>query len=366
MKKIFLIAGEESGDIHASNMIRQLRKLADFSLYGTGGNRLKELGQEQFFNISDMTIIGFNEVISKLPFILKMFSLLKRKLFEIKPDLVLLVDYPGFNLRFADFAKRNGFKVAYYIAPQVWAWHYSRIYKMRSTIDRLYCILPFEEELFKKEGINAVYVGNPIIDNIKLKIESLESFYEIFGLCKDKRTIGLLPGSRRKEVEGNIEIFYNASYLLKDRFNFIMAQADSVKDEWFGALPEHIKVAKGYNYDIMKYSDILWCCSGTATLEAAYLGTPPIIIYRVPYFTEIIGRYFLRLKRIGLPNIILNKTIFPELINKDFNPESLVRWTKIILDQMDIYNRELSAINNFFVGKDPSLTVAQDLHKNFF
>lgn len=365
MTKIFLIAGEESGDIHASNMIRQLRKLADFSLYGTGGHRLKELGQEQYFDISQMTIIGLNEVVEKLPFIFKMFKILKQKLIEVNPDIVILVDYPGFNLRFAEFAKSKGFKVLYYIAPQVWAWHYSRVHKMRRCIDFLYCILPFEEEIFKKEGVNALYVGNPIIDNIKVKLESKSLFNSSFGLDDNKLTIGLLPGSRKKEILNTLPIFLETIKRLGDKYNFILAQADSVHDDLLEDVTSEVKIVKGFNYDVMKYSDILWCCSGTASLEAAFLGTPPIIVYKVPLFTEFVGRYIVRVKRIGLPNIVLDDNIFPELLNRDFNPDSLTTWTERILEDKDNYIQKVSLLQDLFKDKNPSIITAEHIKENF-
>jgi lipid-A-disaccharide synthase len=365
MKKIFLISGEESGDIHAANMIRQLKKLTDFSLYGTGGSRLKELGQIQFFDINQMTIIGINEVIQKLPFILKMFRTLKERLLEIKPDLVVLVDYPGFNLKFADFAKRNGFRVVYYIAPQVWAWHYSRVYKMRSTIDHLYCILPFEEDLFRKEGINATYVGNPIIDNIRFNFIDSVQFFNNYGLDLNKKTIGLLPGSRKKEVENILPVFLEALNLLNKSYNFILAQADSITSELLHGIPDYVRVIKGDTYDVMRYSDVLWCCSGTATLESAFVGTPPIILYKVPYFTEFIGRYILKLKRIGLPNIVLGKDIFPELINKELNSQNILKWTKFTLSNKEYFEEYLRYIYQLLANKNPSLNTAEHIFNNF-
>ncbi|MEF3255564.1 MAG: lipid-A-disaccharide synthase, partial [Deferribacterales bacterium] len=323
MKKIFLIAGEESGDIHGANMIRHLKEMTDFSLYGTGGKKLKELGQHQYFDITEMTIIGVGQVISKFSFILNMFKVLRNKLIEVDPDLVILIDYPGFNLRFAKFAKEKGFKVIYYIAPQIWAWHYSRVNLIKWYIDKVYCILPFEEDIFKKEGVNALYVGNPIIDNINFKYKSKDHFIRCYGLNNDnKKVIGLLPGSRKKEIMNNMPIFVEAINLLSDKYRFILAKAGSVKEEWIEPYLQNlnIPIVEDAQYDLMKYSDLLWCCSGTATLEAAIIGTPAIIVYKVSGISLFVLKKIIKNRWIGLPNIILNKTIFPELMNKDFNP----------------------------------------------
>lgn len=366
--KIFLIAGEESGDIHGANMIRHLKGMADFSLYGTGGVNLKNLGQEQYLDVADMTIIGISQIFSKITFIINMFKVLKKKLLEVKPDLVVLIDYPGFNLRFAKFAKLHRFKVVYYITPQVWAWHYSRVNIIKRYVDKAYCILPFEEDIFKKEGIDALYVGNPIVDNIKFKYNNKNDFLEHLGIKNDKKLVGLLPGSRRREIYDNMPIFMDCIERFSDRYNFIIAKADSVKEDWlkgYNLESLGIKIVKNSNYDVMRYSDILWCCSGTASLEAAILGTPSIIVYKISKLSNIALKYFIKPKWIGLPNIILKKTIFPELLNKNFNSNSLFTNTEYILKNGDLIREELKYFNNMFEGRNPSQTVAQDLYENF-
>ncbi|KAA0258424.1 lipid-A-disaccharide synthase [Deferribacter autotrophicus] len=362
--KLFLIAGEESGDIHASNMIRHLSQMADFSLYGTGGDRLKELGQTQYFHINDMSIIGIDGIIRKAPFIANLFKTLKRKLLEVMPDVVILVDYPGFNLRFAKFAKENGFKVIYYIAPQVWAWHYSRIEKIKEYVDLVLCILPFEEELFKKKGINAKFVGNPIIDNIKYKISNGNDFMKLFSLTKNKKIIGILPGSRVKEIRALMPVIMQAIKNIKDDFQFVIAKADNLDKQillsYIGN--ENIPIAAGYNYDVMKYSDLLWVCSGTATLESAIVGTPLILMYKVGKITEILGRLVIKTKYIGLPNIVADKEIVPELLQSRLTPENLIDYTFKLLENYEYYKNELSKIGEIFSIYNPSQQAAQEIY----
>ncbi|UOD33802.1 lipid-A-disaccharide synthase [Deferribacteraceae bacterium V6Fe1] len=361
--KIFLIAGEESADIHGSNMIRHLKKMADFSLYGTGGTRLKSLGQEQYFDINQMTIIGLDEILKKSSLIFNMFKTLKNKLIEKNPDLVILIDYPGFNLRFAKIAKKLGFKVAYYIAPQVWAWHYSRVKKIREYVELVLCILPFEEELFKKEGINAKYVGNPIIDNIMIKYKSKAEFKKDFSLDK-KITIGILPGSRRKEINNLMPEIIKAYETLKDKYDFVLARASNVDK----SLIEHytqntsIKVLDDKNYDVMKYSDLLWICSGTATLEAAILQTPMILLYKVGKITEFLGRIVIKTNFIGLPNIIADKQIIPELIQGEMNSDNILHHTNQILKNEINIKDDLKQLSNYFLNLNPSENAAKEIY----
>lgn len=366
--KIFLLAGEESGDIHGSNLIRQLKKLADFSLYGTGGKRLKSLGQQQYFDVNHMTIIGISEVLSKLHFVFKMFKTLKKSLLEVNPDLVILVDYPGFNLRFAKFAKQHGFNVVYFIAPQVWAWHYSRVKNIRKYVDLVLCILPFEEEIFKNEGINAKYIGNPIVDNIQTKMEIKKEFYGLNGLSPDKKTIGLFPGSRKREIDALMPEILNAYKSLKGEFNFILAAASNIDVNEILKYTDGtgIKVVQDYNYDVMKYADLLWICSGTATLEAAILETPMVILYKVGKLTELIGRTLIKTKFIGLPNIISGEEVICELIQDKMNSEEIIENTrKILKDYLDIKSK-LRRISKKFLGMNPSVEASTEIYSHFF
>lgn len=366
--KIFLLAGEESGDIHGSNLIRQLKKLADFSLYGTGGKRLKSLGQQQYFDVNHMTIIGISEVLSKLHFVFKMFKTLKKSLLEVNPDLVILVDYPGFNLRFAKFAKQHGFNVVYFIAPQVWAWHYSRVKNIRKYVDLVLCILPFEEKIFKNEGINAKYIGNPIVDNIQTKMEIKKEFYGLNGLSPDKKTIGLFPGSRKREIDALMPEILNAYKSLKGEFNFILAAASNIDVNEILKYTDGtgIKVVQDYNYDVMKYADLLWICSGTATLEAAILETPMVILYKVGKLTELIGRTLIKTKFIGLPNIISGEEVICELIQDKMNSEEIIENTrKILKDYLDIKSK-LRRISKKFLGMNPSVEASTEIYSHFF
>jgi len=361
--KVFMIAGEESGDIHGSNLIHQLKELVDVSLYGTGGDNLKSLGQEQYFRTDQMTIIGLDGIVSNIPFIFRMFKTLEEKLEEIKPDVVILVDYPGFNLRFAKKAQAKGCKVVYYIAPQVWAWHYSRVHKIKKYIDKVLCILPFEEELFKREGINVTYVGNPVLDNMNYKFENRSKFCKYFSLDENKEVIGLLPGSRKREIAGLLPEMIKASKHFDDNFEFVVAKAAGVDTNVIKEYTDNskVKIADNCTYDVMKYSRLVWVCSGTATLETALNQTPMILLYKVGFLSWFIGKMLVKTKFAGLPNIIEGREIIPELLQSDMNAENIINKTEMILSDYDKYTKDIKKVSSKFDQIDPSKKAAEEI-----
>ncbi|MEC9491898.1 lipid-A-disaccharide synthase [Flexistipes sp.] len=361
--KVFMIAGEESGDIHGSNLIRQLQKLADVSLYGTGGDNLKSLGQEQYFRTDQMTIIGLDDIVSNIPFIYRMFKTLEEKLDEVKPDLVILVDYPGFNLRFAKKAHAKNCKVVYYIAPQVWAWHYSRVHKIKKYIDKVLCILPFEEELFKREGIDATYVGNPVVDNMKYTFANRSEFCKYLSLDGNKEIIGLLPGSRKREISGLLPEMIKASEHFADNFEFVVAKAAGVNANVIAEYTDNtkVKMAENCTYDVMKYSKLAWVCSGTATLETSLNQTPMILLYKVGSLSWFIGKMLVKTKYAGLPNIIEGREIIPELLQSDMNAENIINKTEMILNNYDKFKKDIENISSKFDRIDPSKKAAEEI-----
>jgi len=362
--KIFLIAGEESGDINAFAVIKELEKLADFRLYGTGGKKLQSLNQVQYFDIKEMEIIGIDEVFRKLPFVIKMFYSLKKRIDEIKPDVVIMVDYPGFNLRFARTVKMMGYPVIYYIAPQVWAWHSSRLKKIKKYVDLLLCILPFEEQFFKNNKITAKYVGNPVTERISPLFANKKDFYNSVGFNMSKKTIGILPGSRIKEIKNLMPDIAKSTNVLSDQYQFVLGKAGSIEKDLIMRYIKNtkIKLVEDGTYDIMTFSDILWICSGTATLEAAIIQTPMIIFYKTGLLTEFLGRIFVKLSYIGLPNIILDKEIVPELIGKDVNQKNIIFHTRQLLNMKEKVVEDLSKISNLFSERRSSLIAAKEIY----
>jgi len=354
-KKLFIIAGEQSGDTHAANFIKELSGFYDIKSYGTGGARLRSLGQEQYYDINDLSVIGFDGVIKKLPFFFKVRDVLLEKIKEIKPDAVVLVDYPGFNLRFAEKLEKSGIPVIYLIAPQVWAWNYKRVKVIKRCVDLLLCILPFEEDIFRKEGINAHFIGNPVVDHLKYSYESREKFFRAAGLDPDKKTIGILPGSRRREVETLLPLMLTAADSLKDKYQFIVSKAESVSEELLaGVLRKRDYKIATLTADIMKHTDLVWVCSGTASLETAVSGTPMVILYKVGRFTAFLGRMLIKTKFIGLPNLIAGRAIVPEAVQDDATPGKIIDYTEKIFSSYAKVKADVENVGSLFSGLNPS------------
>jgi len=323
-KTIMIVAGEASGDMHGANLVREMLNLDPaLNFYGIGGNRLSEEGVELLANASDMAVVGLTEVVSKLGSILKIMGMMKRSLDERRPDIVILIDYPDFNIPLAKAAKKRGIKVFYYISPQVWAWRKSRIGQIKKTVSKMAVILPFEVEMYHQKGFGVNYVGHPLLDMVKLNYSKQESRKK-FGLSEDKITIGILPGSRTSEVRILMPELLRAAQILKREMpdlQFILPLADTLEEtsvtEIISGFNVDVKVVSGHTYDVVSCADLALVASGTATLETALLGVPMIIVYKISLLSYFIGRLFVHVKNIGLVNIIAGKTIVPELIQGD-------------------------------------------------
>jgi lipid-A-disaccharide synthase len=360
--KLFVIAGEKSGDMHAADLMEKLSDRYSLELFGTGGPDLAKLGQKQFYDINDLSVIGVDEAIKKLKFLFSVRDRLVEEIESEKPDAVILVDYPGFNLRFAKEVKKLGIPVIFFICPTFWAWNYKRVYKLRDYCDLVLCIYPFEEEMLKDVGVNAKYIGNPLKNQIEFKCSSREEFLEKGGFNKDDKIIGMLPGSRKREIEALLPIMVDAS-LNKTEYKYVLGMADTVDEKYIREKIKgtDIRLATGLTHDIMKYSDILWVCSGTATLEAAIIGTPLILLYKTGKLTYFLGRLLYRLKHIGMPNIVLNKTVMPELVQSQAGVFNLVTFTEKIENDIDNVRDNLKAVGEFFPDADTFDTGAVEI-----
>jgi lipid-A-disaccharide synthase len=373
--KLFIVAGEPSGDVLAANLVKELKQqlnCAEIELYGTGGVNLLQLGQSQVCDVQSMAVIGFDAAIRKIPFLLKLAKRLKTQIDEVKPDAIILVDYSGFNLRFAKLLNKHKTKdsppVIGLVAPQVWIWHYSRVKILAKCFDKVLCILPFEEKLLRSEGVNAVYIGNPVTDRIKFRHNSKEAFCAEYNLNPNKPIVGLIPGSRIREINSLIPVMTDAINILRTEGGelpqFVLAQADAVTDELlYQYLPKdiNVKVLRGATPEIMRFSDVLWICSGTATLEAAIIGTPMIIMYRSSLINEIIARLLTSLRMVGLPNIIAGKLIVPELLGRNCTGENLVATHKTLIAEAEKYRESLAGIGEQFAGYEPMKNAAREV-----
>jgi lipid-A-disaccharide synthase len=370
--KLFIVAGEPSGDIHAANvaaeMLNRLKGTGtSLELSGTGGAALAALGQVQLATVSELAVIGFVGVLKRLPFFLRLAGRLEAYIAAERPDLILLMDYTGFNLRFAKRINKYRIPVVQFAAPQVWIWRYSRVKTLAKYFDKVLCLLPFEEALLKKESVKAVYIGHPASDTLTVKSPDRKSFCERFNLDPSKPIIAAAPGSRRREVNYLMPMIISAAKTLKaENFpcSFILAKANSVSaEDLAGYMTEgvDIKTADGETPDIFKYADLIWICSGTATLEAAILGTPMIILYKAPKLDVIIIKLFTKLRMIGLPNIIMGREIVPEAIEKRCTTEYLIEKTKELLDKNDEYRSALAPLKEMFAGRSPLKNAAKEI-----
>lgn len=360
--KLFIIAAEKSGDDHAGALVSALKERFDLTLAGTGGPDLKAHGQKQFFDINDLSVIGVDEAVKKLRFLFRVRDKLVEELQAERPDAVILVDYPGFNLRFAKEVKQLGIPVIFFISPTFWAWNYKRVNKLRDHCDLVLCIYPFEEDILKKEGVNAKFIGNPVREGIEFKCADKAEFLEKGNFEPDAKIIGMLPGSRRREIESLLPVMLNAAVALPD-YEFVLGAADGVDEEYIKEkiAGTRIRFATGLTHDIMKHSDLLWVCSGTATLEAAIIGTPLILLYKTGFLTYNIGRMVYRLKYIGMPNIVLNRPVIPELVQSDATSYNLLTYTEKVMEEYATVKEGLKEVGEFFPDTDASANAAEEI-----
>ena len=366
--KIFVIAGEASGDRLAGNLLECLSRELPLQIYGTGGKYLKALGQKQYYSIESLEIIGIDGLLKKSIQIIKIFRDLINKVIQLKPDIILLVDYPGFNVRFARVAKKHNFKIIYYVAPQEWAWGYSRIYKLKNYVDLLLCILPFEAEIFAKAGINAIYVGNPVISRINYVFKTKSDFFSNISLNPSLYTIAVLPGSRKKEIENHMPAIAEAIVQLK-YFQFIICKYSEISHrliEKYVKQDKYVKIVEGLTYDCIKYADFAWVSSGTATLETAIINTPMLIFYKTSFTTYFLARLFLKIPYIGLPNIISAKKIIPELTGSKMKSKYIVNTFNFLKENTSSQVKHLKTIKeNLFIPNIDPVSYARNIIKEF-
>jgi lipid-A-disaccharide synthase len=310
-------------------------------IFGIGGDKMRQQGMKLLYHINEMSVLGFGDVIKRFPFFRKVYSALVATLKEIKPDLLILIDYPGMNLKLAKAAKKLGIKVFYYIAPQVWAWNNGRIKKMVKLVDKLAAIIPFEEQMFRRAGIDAHFVGHPLLEVLSIKQEQ-EEFFRTNKLNGNQKIIGLLPGSRTTEIHRLLPEMVNTVKVLKNRYpnlQVIVSRAPSVEKSFYDKIIDgnsSIKLLENSTYEIMKFADLLIVASGTATLESALFETPLIIVYKVDSLSYFIGKRLVTIENIGLVNVIAEQQIVPEFIQHDFTTNKLLPIIeKMLFDEDD-------------------------------
>lgn len=344
--KYFIIAGEQSGDLHGSNLIREL-KVADSNaeILCWGGDLMEAAGATLLVHYKKMAFMGFVSVLKNLGKISKNLDLCKKQITDYNPDVLIFIDYPGFNLRIAEFAKKAGFRTFYYISPKLWAWNEGRVKRVKKYIDRMYIIFPFEVDFYKKHNVAVEYYGNPLVDETVKRISSYPSKGE---MCKvlgsdDKPVIALLAGSRKHEID---LVLPQMLKVVKDlpEYQFILAGVKNIPDEFYNKiLGEHpVLLIKEKTYEILYCAEAALVTSGTATLEAALHGAPQVVCYKGDFVSMIIAWMVIKVKYISLVNLILENEVVKELIQYDLTKENILKELKGILPGGDKREKLLS------------------------
>jgi lipid-A-disaccharide synthase len=319
--KYYIIAGEASGDLHGSNLIKEIKHLDPAaSIRAWGGDLMKDAGASLVKHYRDLAFMGFLEVIKNLPTILQNIKFCKQDIEAWQPDVLVLIDYPGFNLRIADWAKKHGFKVVYYIAPQVWAWKENRVKKMKVCIDKMFCILPFEKEYFKnKWNWDVTYVGHPLLP----VIASFKSTIPL--ITENKKVIALLPGSRKQEIIKMLPIMLSVTPHFPN-CTFMVAQAPGQDAPFYNRFLmgyANVTLIKNSTYDLLSIADAALVTSGTATLETALFKVPEVVCYKTSKFSYQIAKWLVKIKFISLVNLIMDKEIVQEIIQENLTEQHL-------------------------------------------
>lgn len=323
--KYYIIAGEASGDLHGSNLIKELKKLdAAADVRAWGGDKMQAQGAKLVKHYKELAFMGFVEVIKHLPTIFKNLKFCKQDILNYQPDVLILIDYPGFNLQLVKWAKENGIKIIFYISPQVWAWKEGRVHLIKKYVDKLLVILPFEKDFYKKYNYEVAYVGHPLV-------EVIEEFKQNYQLATGNRqqatsnTIALLPGSRKQEIKRKLPVMLATTKHFPE-YNFIVARAPGITDEFYHTFLssyKNVKTISDQTYSILMQSKAALVTSGTATLETALFGVPEIVCYKADEISYQIAKRLINLNFISLVNLIMNKEVVKELIQHNLTVENL-------------------------------------------
>ena len=338
-RRLLLVAGEASGDLHAADLVRTLRaSLPDIEVFGLGGERLREAGMETVADASDVATVGLTQAAGRLRALWRAYRTLARRLREAPPDLCVLVDFPEFNLRLARLAKRAGVPVLYYIGPQVWAWRRGRVRKIARRVDRLAVVFPFEPALYAGRLPNVEFVGHPLLDRVR-PTRGREETLRAHGLDPGRRTVLLLPGSRPSEIAYLLPPLLDAVRRLATdprlQFPLALAHTLSAADmrERLRAAAVDVRVAEGDTYNLIAAADLALVSSGTATLECALLERPMVIMYRLGPLSYGLGRVLVRgVRWIGMPNIVADREVVPELLQRRVTGARIAAEARVLLD----------------------------------
>jgi lipid-A-disaccharide synthase len=337
-RRIMIVAGEASGDIYGADLASEALKLSpDLHFFGIGGARMREAGVETLVDSSAMAVVGLVEVIKHFDVISAAFQKLKQIILKNPPDLLILIDYPGFNLRLAKVAKKAGIKVLYYISPQIWAWRQGRVKKIARLVDHMAVILPFEAPFYQQAGVPVTFVGHPMLDLVDVSLDRSTAATS-FNLNPSGKIVGLFPGSRRNEIERLLPVIIAAAVKLRERFpdiQFILPLASTLQNDdimpMLAAAGLDVTITRERIHDMIRACDAVISVSGTVTLEIALVGTPMVIIYKLSPLTYQLAKRLVKVPNIGLCNIVAGETVVRELIQDQANPDEIAAEVGILL-----------------------------------
>ncbi len=367
-KHIVIVAGETSGDMHAAHLVDAIKKIdPSVRFSGLGGPQMKECGVDIYFDLTQIAVVGFFEVLKHYSEFKKVFDDILKKIKETKPDAVILVDYPGFNLRLAKAIRQAKIptKIIYYISPQVWAWKANRVFQIKKNVDKMLVLFKFEVDFYKRFGMDVDFVGHPLIDIVQPSV-SKEDFLRSIGFEDYKFTVGLLPGSRRKEVEKHLPVMLKAAALLKKDFPMLQClimkapgidvgnpsnneKPENSTSEAKKKSPSFFKIIENNTYNAINACDACMVTSGTATLETAVLQKPMVVMYKTSFLTWVIAKLLIKIPNIGLVNVVAGKRIVPECVQFDATGEKIATEIKRILSD-DLKRNEIR--RNLIAVKD--------------
>ncbi len=352
--KLYIIAGERSGDLHGSNLVKALKSAnADLIIRGFGGDDMQKAGVDIFVHYEQLAFMGFISLITKIFTIFKYIRLCKNDILQFKPDAIILIDYGGFNRVIAKFAKKKSRKVFYYIPPKVWAWYQNRAFELKRNIDRLFVILPFEKKFYKEKcNWDVDYVGNPVLDAIK-SFKADPDFLSKNKIDRTKKIVALLPGSRKMELKLIVPLMAEVVKQNND-FQFVVAAVDNLPEELYAPLKELASVKFVYNssYDLLSVADAAIVTSGTATLETGIFKVPQVVVYKMGTLEYLVVSNLVKVKFISLINLIANKEVIKELIQKEARPEKITHELNLLLTEGNYRSTMLEEYNLIFKTLD--------------
>jgi len=367
--KYFIIAGEASGDLHASNLVKGIRAFdTDAVITGWGGDLMKAQGVQILKHISELSFMGFIEVLKNIRTIKKNFKTCYKHIEEQKPDAVILVDFPGFNLRVAKKVFGKVKKLYYYISPTVWAWHRSRMYTVRDFTNRMFVILPFEKDFYAKYGIDVDFEGHPLLDALPINHQSHSELYSENANIHPSRNIAIFPGSRHQEISAILPVMLGAAKKLGNEYKYILAAAPNIEDNYYKNILREfpVELSREGSYSVLLRSCAAMVTSGTATLETGLIGVPQVVCYSTSAVSFRIAKTLVNVKYISLVNLILDEPLVKELIQNELSIDSLFNEIKLIIPGGEKHHSILEGYNrlrSITGGPGASYRIAEKMYK---